>query len=276
MPSIRMIAVDMDGTLLSPSSTISPRNLRAMRRAAEAGITLAVCSGRAAQDISRFAREGDFPCYVSGCNGGEVLAAPFGPLLERFVFDAQTGLACIDTLRAEQIAANGFVPGGLVVMPPPYPLPMQETWTQECIRRGLDALEMGEEALREAVRAGRLIKLIAFEQPGHHRLARLQALLEVIPGVSVTSSWADNLEVMPDGISKGASLRRLAERLGIAREQVMAIGDQENDRSMLAWAGCPVAMGNAVPAIQALCGRVTASNAEDGVAQAIEALLGSA
>jgi Cof subfamily protein (haloacid dehalogenase superfamily) len=267
---IGLIAVDMDGTLLNPDKQISPEDAQALRDASAAGIALAICSGRMPEDISGYARQIGVPCWVCGCNGCRVLDAPFGNPVEQHAIAADAALACIDVLVARAMPVNAFVGPGLVVMRPRERSAMQEEWAGELERRGLAFVEFGEAALRAA--AGRIQKMLVFEQPGAALLPALAEALRGLPGIAITSSWVDNLEIMPAGFHKGTALAALAGRLGIPRARVMAIGDQINDREMLAWAGCGVAMGNAVPEIRALCRHHTDSNALGGVGKAIRRL----
>jgi len=88
--------------------------------------------------------------------------------------------------------------------------------------------------------------------------------------VELSKSWRDNLEVMDKGVSKGSAVKLLCERLGINSDEVMAIGDNENDLSMIKFAGVGVAMGNAEDMVKEQADFITSSNDEDGVALAIE------
>ena len=85
----------------------------------------------------------------------------------------------------------------------------------------------------------------------------------------MTSSLKGNREIMVVGADKANAAKILAARLGIPREQVLAIGDQRNDIELIAWAGIGVAMGNAVPELKALADWVTVTNDEDGLAHAL-------
>ena len=76
MKPIRMIAVDMDGTLLDSSQQIPKENAQALIEAARAGIAVVICSGRMVEDVSRFARESDIPCMIASGNGARLLGAP--------------------------------------------------------------------------------------------------------------------------------------------------------------------------------------------------------
>ena len=114
-----------------------------------------------------------------------------------------------------------------------------------------------------------ICKIVYIDRPAAPRLAQIRAELSCIAGLHVTSSWNDNLELMPQGVGKGAALLELADRLQIAREQTMAIGDFDNDLDMVQAAGVGVAMGNASPAVLRAAAFVTADNDHDGVAQAV-------
>ena len=98
----------------------------------------------------------------------------------------------------------------------------------------------------------------------------MRSAMEKIDGLEINSSWWDNLEMLEAGVHKGAAVRALAERLNLPMEQVMAIGDNENDLSMFEVAGLSVAMGNGTDRAKESADWVTLTNEEDGVAHAIE------
>ena len=97
-----------------------------------------------------------------------------------------------------------------------------------------------------------------------------RAVLAACPDVEATTSLGSNIELNAPGVTKGSGLLALAEKLGLRRDQVMAVGDSGNDLSMIEDAGLGVAMGNATPEILAAADAVTADNNHDGVALAIE------
>lgn len=100
-------------------------------------------------------------------------------------------------------------------------------------------------------------------------LERALAEIRPLPGITITSSGADNFEILPAGADKGRALTRLGEMLGVTPAEMAAIGDSDNDAEMLRAVGMPVAMGNAAPALKALAKYVTADCDHDGVAQAV-------
>ena len=94
--------------------------------------------------------------------------------------------------------------------------------------------------------------------------------LSAVPGIDLTQSWFNNIEIMPAGVDKGRGVRDMAAALGLSMDQVMALGDQDNDIPMFKAAGFGVAMGNAAPELLAAADFVTLSNNEAGFAKAVE------
>ena len=110
-----------------------------------------------------------------------------------------------------------------------------------------------------------LTKLHGDQKPGGYPLEELAAL----PGVSLTASNDHDFELVPAGVNKGRALALLALMWGIPLERCAAVGDSANDLEMLQAVGCPIAMGNAAPQVQAAAVRTVADNGHDGAAQSI-------
>lgn len=100
-------------------------------------------------------------------------------------------------------------------------------------------------------------------------LAEALAEINQLPGIHITRSAENNFEIMPEGINKGLALQELTQVMGITMDEVMAIGDSDNDSDMLRIAGMPVVMGNGDEAVKKLAKYVTDTNDNDGVAKAI-------
>ena len=187
------------------------------------------------------------------------------------MLDADTALVCIELLEGYE--GRGAVlhagTGADVVLSRIPEDAWYTEWLQRRERRGRSPVRFGAAALREAAKRGIHNILITFESEEDGALAEATARFRTLPGVDVTSSWKDNFEIMPAGINKGTALAKLAARLGVPREGVMALGDQENDREMLLWAGYGIAMGNATPQIKQISRFVTNDNARNGVAEAV-------
>ncbi len=116
----------------------------------------------------------------------------------------------------------------------------------------------------------RFPKLMIVDEPELLDNAISQLPADIFDRYTLVKSASHYLEILDKRVSKGNSVQHLAEQLGFSAEEVLAVGDHENDLSMLAWAGYGVAMGNAIDSVKAQAAYQTGSNREDGVAQAIQ------
>lgn len=279
MPAdIKLIAMDMDGTLLLPQPRLQPISdacIRALHDADRAGIHLAIASGRVTDDAGFFALDANLPnIHILGVNGSCCLEKPFGPITENHSLPIPTAEAIIELLTQRGIQYGVFCPFDLVLSKPVVtPDDVRLHWGTYLLREGNRCrVHANAEGLQAAMATG-VNKLLALDDRGPEMLAPVKAELEArFPEVEITSSWINNLEINPRGVNKGSAITALAHQLGITLDQVMAIGDNDNDIPMLQCAGCAVAMGNATPNVLACATHQTLTNAEDGVAAAIRSL----
>jgi Cof subfamily protein (haloacid dehalogenase superfamily) len=279
--SIRLIAIDIDGTLMpSTGPRISARNCAALQAAEAAGIEIVIATGRRqAYAMPLIAQVGLDENSVMISSNGAVVRGFDGLLLDRrflpvetarqlcvalrgygtlvFTFDREgTGALVIESFKQLHARIDRWVEANR-----PYLLEVQP------IERAFDA---GEEPIQGMV-CGTVAEMAAAER---------QLLLSDVGGqiaMHRTEYAARNLSILdllPPGCSKGAALESLAEIRGLERSQIMAIGDNLNDLEMLEYAGRAVVMANAGEEVLALAVRrgweVTASNDDDGVALAVE------
>ena len=267
MKPIRLIAMDMDGTLLNSRQELSAGNAAALRAAEEKGVKLAVCSGRPAGDLGIFAANHGFEqMAILSLNGGYCLDRPFGTVYADYAIDQKTTLQCWEWFQERKTTFACFLQNDVVSFqgaPPARDIFLGVQWDDSRAPRILK----GEEAVRRMME-GRVNKILCVEQDPK-RLRTLGHKLESLPGLEITSSWIENYEVMPCGVSKGRAVQELAEQMGIGPDQVMTLGDFDNDLSMIEYAGFGTAMGNASPRVKAAAKYVTLTNDEDGVAAAI-------
>ncbi len=266
---IRLIAIDMDGTLLNEDCVIPQENVSAMCEAVNAGIHLAIVSGRVPEDISYFMSDAGFDdCFVLGLNGGYWLEKPHGlPVCESYMSNAAAG-ACIQILESEEVTYSAFGRSHIAISRPFATGDGQVQWGTHLARKGNLLYTYGMEGILDQKKLG-INKFVYVDLNDTDRLLRIREKIERISGVEVTSSWSNNIEVMPAGIHKGSALAALAQRLHLEAGQVMAIGDNDNDIPMLKWAGYGVAMGNATEGARAVSEFETDDNENAGVAKAI-------
>ena len=266
---VRLIAMDMDGTLLNDDCRIPEENIRAMREAAEAGIRLAIVSGRLPEDISYFMSDAGFmDCFVLGLNGGCCLDKPHGePIFTQNMAGSDVE-KCIAILESEHVTYSAFGRSHIAISRSFSTGQELENWGTHLTRKGNLLYTYGMEGILAQSAIG-TNKIVYIDREDPARLNRIRERIAKIPGVEITSSWINNIEIMPRNVHKGAALAMLSNRLHIEQAQVMAIGDNDNDISMLAWAGFGVAMGNASGGAKAVAEFETDGNENAGVAKAI-------
>ena len=274
MPDIRLIAMDMDGTLLGQErGVIPPVNLQALQAARARGIRLCLASGRAPDDAGFHAADAGLPMHIIALNGGVILLEPLGPVISSRHIPEDAARRVYGLIQQAGLPFALFSDHDVALSrPSAYTGQMKEVWGTFMDREGGRTRVMTDPAA-VAPRLARVSKFVVTSISDPSLLPPLRARIDALcPEVEVTSSWIDNIEINPRGVNKGAALTALAERLGIPMAQVMAIGDNDNDVSMLEAAGVGVAMGNATPAALAAADYMTLPCLENGVAAAIRAL----
>lgn len=263
---IKLIATDIDGTLVNSSHELSTRNYAALTRAREEGIVVVPTSGRQPFSIAEvlggtWLAEG----VVIGANGAVGIDLSSSEVLfERLIpVEAQTRLfhalrevhpsvVCVSVRDAGETfwPESGYVgimdPGEHGRTGPIAHYSLDEVLGTASVKLVVRGTDVSPEELRET------------------------ALRLAIHGVAPSTSGAPFLEVAAERVNKATGLETLCAELGIDRSEVLALGDNHNDAEMIAWAGIGVAMGNALPELQAVADHVTGTNDDDGLAVVVE------
>lgn len=237
---------------------------------------MAISTGRMVEDASDFVRRYDLPCMIIAANGARACSGPMpgGDMLYRCQFTPEDAHAALDILMPSGLVIHGFEDGIVNTVD------NGSGKKYHLVYRGLIEDHYGEAEIRRAAARG-LMKLFAVGDgfAGDVYDPRVvpvrDQIKRALPHLQITSSAPGNIEIMPSDAGKGAALACIAGTLGLTRENVMAVGDADNDLSMLNYAFHSVAMGNAAPNVRACCRYVTASNDECGVAQIIERAIAS-
>ena len=271
---VRLIAMDMDGTLLgNQGKQISAENLLALRDAQAAGIMLAICSGRCPEDVSFYASDAQLnDIRVIALNGGWVLDRPHGRCMDASFMTEETTLRLLKLINGYESLICGWFRGDELVLS--YEegrrVDLGLSWGTHMNRAGGKIKVTYNMTDFDAMAKAGCSKLVCIAPEDASMLPEVRrAMEEALPELEVSSSWSNNLEIMPRGVNKGTALTKLADMLNIGMEDVMAIGDNENDLPMLEVAGYGVAMGNATPRVLKTCALHTKDNLHDGVAWAI-------
>ena len=263
MPTIKLIAMDVDGTLYNSRGQISKENIAAMRAAQEKGVVVAIATGRTPANMMVATREAGLLCPVIGTNGTHVVDENNRILFQHFMdpaaaVEAQERLSKLDT------EYNVVTSDALCMSKQDTTYPMEKSFYDQLAAFGQECL-FGPENARECARR-RVHKMFAYN------CADIQAVrdaLRDIPGIYLSQSGSGNVEVMPVGADKILGVEALARHYGIAMKDVMTLGDEMNDYGMISGAGWGIAMGNAIPAIKQIARYVTQTCDQHGVAAAI-------
>lgn len=263
--SVRLIATDLDGTLLLPDKTVSDRTREALGAAAAAGVVLVAATGRQLRHLPVDLGELHFH-YAIGANGGIGVDLSQDSVLFAEHLDSDSLQALNDYLRRQvpevRIAASREYgeyhlcePGYLELIPTTEIMP--PNWRTETVPL---AEVLSEPTIKVTLR---------------HPTLTPARLLEVVSGcgiaeLSATISGAPFVEIGAARATKAIALSQVCSRLGVPAAQVMAIGDSLNDIDMVQWAGRGFAMGNADPHLRNVATRFTTANTEDGFAEAVQ------
>ena len=280
---IRLLALDIDGTLTDPNFQVPARNIAALRAAHEADIEIMLATGRRHDYALPIALELGFPIWLISSNGA-LIRSSTGETFFTDRLPARTAAELIqymDEFRGHAVltfdrAAN--VPGNdSLVLESADELNKTVSRWLEVNRPYIKFVSPLEDALTEDPLQAMYCGRVAFMEGLQRRLTQA----EFLDKITVLKTQYDHrdlciLDILNRECSKGHALKRWAQLRGIPREQIMAIGDNHNDLEMLEFAGVAVVMGNASQELKQSRWMVTGSNEESGVAQAVEQILGLA
>jgi Cof subfamily protein (haloacid dehalogenase superfamily) len=260
----RLVALDVDGTLLRSDDALAPRVRDALGRAAGAGWHLVLVTGRPLAVALPVVHDLGLGEYLVAANGATVATVAEGTVLHQASLPGTVVVAAIERAKAA-------VPGlGLAVTTP-------RGFVREPGFAAIAPLSRsdGAEVADATPRPEDLVHSAVLFIDGMDALDLQRRLASVLPReVAVTpSGLPGSVELTAPGVHKGSGLAWLCAHIGVDRADVVAFGDGLNDHEMLSWAGWGVAMGNAAPVTKGLADEVTAGNDEDGVALVLERLL---
>lgn len=272
--TIRLLCLDVDGTLFAPDKQASPGVRAAVGRARAAGLPLAIASGRHPFSVADICADLDIP-YTAVCLSGAYVVRG-GREVARFPLQPGGVAAAIDV--AQQTGSYISLAGAdfnLCAGVPDWMRTRQAASGVGSLGNAgrYEFLGTFDELRAAAMVRGSLILKVAVNAPDDVSFERVRAQLAAVPGVETARSDTRWVDVTASGCSKAHGIAALARALGIQMDEVAAVGDDENDLASLASVGLGIAMGNALPQVKAVCRAVVADNAHDGCAEAIDLVL---
>jgi len=270
---IRLLAIDVDGTLLNSKKELTAGTRRALELATNAGIHPVIATGRMKTELQPLREQLPMVRYVITCTGAEVLDLQTGETISRDPISAEEmrrlyeKLAGLDILHQVFSEHDGRIHNSAAAVDR---LAHYTTPALEKSFRGTHVLERDLDAFVAAY-TGSVNKMhmyfgsVADREEAQRRLSGLP--------YEILSSEEKDLEIMAPGVDKAHGLRQLAQKLGIRQEETAAIGDGDNDAAMLRWAGLGIAMGNASAAARGAADLETADCDHEGLAKAVTEIL---
>jgi HAD superfamily hydrolase (TIGR01484 family) len=261
---VRLVASDLDGTLLRTDGSISARTHALLSSLPQHNIALVLVSARPPRSLRRISSAIGVEGVAIGCNGALIYDARTETILDHWPISSEVATRLVTDLRQRLPDACFAIENGL----------------HYGCERGYQAIlgrQPEDECLIDDALA--LVHVPVTKLLMRHPLLDADTMLAVGRSVAgndavATHSGTRMLEFSAAGVDKASALAVLSARLGVIPEHVVAFGDMPNDVAMLRWAGQGVAVANAHHAVLSAADMVTASNDEDGVAVALEALLG--
>lgn len=269
--NIKMILLDLDGTLLDSHKKISPENYAALERAAQNGALIVPCTGRFYGAMPEEIRGLPFVRYVITINGAEIFDTETDSCLHREDISLERGLELFDFMDDLPVIYDCFQDGWGWMDEKFYAVIddyIDDPHINHMAKNKRTPLENFKKVIGERGRP--IQKTQMFFGDLTARARALEELPRQLPDLSVTSSLTMNIELNSKNAHKGRALEVLCEILDIPTAQTMSFGDGSNDTSMILSAGIGVAMENAIPELKAAANYVTTSNDENGVAAALK------
>lgn len=267
---IKMIGLDLDGTLLTEKKEITARTRKVLREALDQGIVVLAATGRPLSGIPEEIRSFPGMRYALTSNGAKVVDVQEGRVIDEHLLDAGLAEKALEICAKYDTLQEAYFDGKSYA-----PLDKQDQ-----IEKYHRNPNMWEYMRKTRIWVEDVMRLVTGSSTGPDKLQilfadmgeRLRAWDELseVRGLELVGSLGYNIEINAAGVNKGTGLVRLGSLLGIRREEIMACGDGDNDALMLKEAGFGVAMANAVDKVKEAADYITLSNDEDGVAEAIE------
>ena len=275
MKDIKLVALDLDGTLFDNSSRISERNLTAIRSITDKGIHVVISTGRPFEGIPFDQIKGTGINYAITANGSGIYEISTGKCLYENAMDEELVTPILNFLLTRDIHMDAFI-GGKGYTPIQCVETAQKLTVPSSIKNYIITARTRLDNILQFIHENQLKvqkMTLNFYPAADGTLIDRETVRKFLvsnPSITTVCGGYNNLEFTRADANKGVGLRKLAEILGVNPDATMAIGDTENDLAIIEAAGIGVAMGNATDAVKARADYVTTTNTKDGVAAAIE------
>lgn len=270
---IKMIGLDMDGTLLNDEKELLPYTREVLDKAIAMGIEVVAATGRPYTGVPKVFKEIPGVRYAITVNGARIVDMEKEETIYEALLPQDKVIEVMNIFYEYDMLCEVYENGQSYVneclwdrLSEYFPDPPIENYIRTTRKTTEDVWDVVHRSTSGMEKSQAIFKT---QEDQLHCRARIEQL----PGVKAVSSVAFNIEVSRDDVNKGSGLIKLGEILGILPEEIMAIGDADNDKDMIEWSGLGVAMENAIPEVKAVADYITTDNNDEGAAKAIAKLV---
>lgn len=267
----KLICIDMDGTLLSDKHEVPELNKEMIKEATKQGVKIAITTGRIFTSAKRYSDLIGTDTPIIASNGAYIREKDKDEVIYESNLSKEQFYKILEVIKKYNLNVYFNTCNTMItesVIPDNHAYKTMDTDLAEEYK-----IKFKENAEFDKVFDefnGKILKAICIEDQNKEALNKAKEEMQKYDDLEVVSSWHNNFEVMPKGTSKGNAVKILAQMLGIDREEVICIGDSENDLSMIKYAGLGVAMGNALDIVKENADYITDTNSEAGVGKVIQ------
>lgn len=266
----KLVAIDMDGTLLNSQDKVSDKTKDVLSKAIEKGIYIVLSTGRIYKSALHYGEYIGLNSPIIACNGAIISSGDGEKIIYENPINDESFKEVIQLAEENNIYYHFYDIDTFYYKKNNEFKPYYSYYEESLKMQGINLMGFMDPVSLINKKASKYYKIVLIENDSNKLIEFRKKLEENISGISVSKSWHNNIEVMNEGASKGMGLKYLIERLDIDSSQVVAIGDNENDISMFKVAGLAIAMKNGDDIIRKHANVITDTNDDDGVANAIE------
>ncbi|WP_288479174.1 Cof-type HAD-IIB family hydrolase [uncultured Clostridium sp.] len=269
----KMMCIDMDGTLLGKGRKISEESKIALRKAREKGVQIVITTGRLYNNAAYFSELVGVDSPVIGANGAIIREKRSNEIIYRSSFNEKITKKILELANKYRIVLHFHTVSSIIsnsyvsITVARIVLPGRNHEDFKVNLRTIKGKEKWLKALEKY--SDKVTKIIVFSTSAK-RMEEFRKEIGKIDEITYFTSGNKSMEINMKEVSKGNAVKILADYYGIKREEVICIGDNENDVSMIEYAGLGIAMGNAIPKLKKIADYVTDTNKNDGVRKAVE------
>lgn len=267
---IKLIALDLDGTLLNEEKVIPEATKMRLLKMKKDGIKIVLATGRTFESAKRYYYELDLQTPFIGCNGGLIYMPKKEQVVFSKVFLKRDFRKVISLLAERKIYYQYYGLDCIYAKELAHGVRRWKCENQDLPQSWRMKIELVEDPIKWSTESYQPIYKVLARFESEQEMVQVKASVDAIEGIDAVSSFANALDIGPASCTKGDALERVGDLLGIGLDEMMALGDHDNDREMLAKAGVGIAVGDATEAVKEVADIIMELDNVRGVLQALE------